>query len=76
MKVLFFTAGSIPTQGELDAIAALQDSVVSLEVGVRSGVTPDGGSLETAAMLPVLSPLLTTPCLPGLECLLCLRAMQ
>lgn len=48
MKVLFFTAGSIPTQGELDAIAALQDSVVSLEVGVRSGVTPDGGSLETA----------------------------
>lgn len=38
MKVLFFTAGSIPTQGELDAIAALQDSVVSLEVGVRSGV--------------------------------------
>lgn len=29
MKVLFFTAGSIPTQGELDAIAALQDSVVT-----------------------------------------------
>lgn len=34
MKVLFFTAGSIPTQGELDAIAALQDSVVSLAPGL------------------------------------------
>lgn len=48
MKVLFFTAGPIPTTEEADAIAALQDSVVSLEGGVRSAATPTAGSVEAA----------------------------
>lgn len=48
-KVIFFTAGDVPTSGELASIAKLNaEAVAPYDVAVRSGIRPmqSGGPLE------------------------------